>query len=778
MRVLQRTGLILIGLFFMIHTALAQTAFVVKNIEVDGLQGVSRATVLNYLPIKIGQTLQPSDTPKIISALYATGFFSDVSLSQNGDTLVVHVSELPVIASIKVTGNSAITTDEINKVFKELGLQQGQVLDPSILSEVVKSLRSAYDLQGHYNAIVTPDVVSTSHHRVRITINISEGRVALVENIHIIGNHAFDESTLIDSMSLTTWKWDSLFTHHNHYSRDAFNQSVQDLSNYYLDRGYIRFKVDSANAVLSHDRKSVDLVIHVTEGKPYKLASVGFSGTLILPEQTYRQLPAVKDLTIGDVVSRQKIIAASKAITYALGDHGYALANVTAVPAINDQSDTVGIAFNIVPGRKIYIRRIHFTGNTASSDHVLRQSMRQTEGGLSSASNIDESTRQINLLGYFQNVKEHLVPVPGTTNQADLDYSVSEQPSAQATIGAGYGTDGMLLNAGVNENNFLGTGRQVGVNFMRNIYQQNYSVSYNNPYYTADGVQRGFTLYNSKTTPGNLNLTQYTFNSYGGNMTYSIPFSEKNSYQIGFGVQRTVLHPGTPSLQVSRFVQDEGTQFNQFLLSGGLTRNTLNRSFFPTAGTYQNLGIQISTPLSGKPLDYYKATYLIHHYQPITKNWTAFLAGTAGYGGAYGSTKGLPFFTNYYAGGMIGNGEVRGYETNTLGPKDSTGLPIGGNVLLAGTAEILLPSPLSGQSFRSGVFVDAGNVYTTWNSYNTYPSSTVGVRLSNLRYSTGVDVQWKLPVLNAILEVSVAKALNPKPGDLTQVFDFNIGGNF
>jgi len=779
MRVLQRTGLILIGLFFIIHTALAQTAFVVKNIQVDGLQGVSRATVLSYLPVKIGQTLQPSDTPKIISALYATGFFSDVSLSQSGNTLVVHVSELPVISNIKVNGNSAITTDEINKVFKELGLVRGQVLDPSVLSEVIKSLRSAYDLQGHYNAIVTTDVVSTSHHRVNITINISEGRVALVENIHIIGNKDFSESALIDALTLTTWKWDSILTHHNHYSRDAFNQSIQDLSNFYLDRGYIRFKVDSANAVLSHDRKSVDLVIHETEGKQYKLSGIGFSGTLILPEQKYRQLPAVQDLEIGAIVSREKIIAASKAITYALGDEGYALAKVTAVPAVNDQTQKVALTFNIAPGRKVYVRQIHFTGNTASSDTVLRQSMRQTEGGLSSAKNIDESTRQLNLLGYFQNVQERLLPVPGTTNQVDLDYSVSEQPSAQATMGAGYGTDGVVLSAGVNENNFLGTGRQVGVNFTRNIYQQSYSLSYNNPYYTPTGVQRGFNLYNTKTTPGNLNLTQYEFNSYGGNMMYSIPFSEKDSYQIGLGLQRTVLQQGNaPSAQVQSFVQNEGTTFNQFILSGGWTRNGLNRAFFPTQGTYQNIGVQVSTPLSGKPLDYYKVTYLVHNYEPIAKNWTSFLAATAGYGGAYGTTKGLPFFTNYYAGGLVGSGEVRGYQTNTLGPKDSTGLPIGGNVLLAGTAELFLPNPLSGKTFRSGVFVDAGNVYTTWNAYNTYPNSTVGVKLGDLRYSTGVDIQWKLPVLNAILEVALSKALNPKPGDLTEPFSFNIGGNF
>jgi len=780
MRVLRRTSLIFISFLLMImaHAAWAQSAFVVKNIQVDGLNGVSRATVLSYLPVKVGQTLEPSETPKIISALYATGFFSDVSLSQSGSTLVVHVSELPVIASIAVNGNSAITTDEINKVFKDLGLVRGQVLDPAVLSEVVKSLRGAYDLQGHYNAIVTPDVVSASRNRVNITINISEGRVALVKNIHIIGNKDFSESKLIDTLKLTTWKWDSIITHNDHYSHDALNSSLDNLTSYYLDRGYLRFKIDSANAVLSHDRKFIDIIIHVTEGKPFRLTGIAFTGTLILPENTYRKLPEVQAMTPGSVVSKEKIMAASKAVTYALGDKGYAFAKVNIIPAIDDNKQQVSITFNIEPGRKVYVRKIHFKGNTASSDTVLRQSMRQSEGGLSSISKIDESTRQLNLLGYFTNVAENVVPVPGSPNEVDVNYDVTEQPSAQATVGAGYGTDGIVISAGVNEKNFLGTGRQVGINFARNLYQQSYSFSYNNPYYTPTGVQRGFNIYNIKTTPGNLNLSQFQYSNYGGNMTYSIPFSEKDSYQIGFGLQRTVLAPADlSSLQILRFIQTEGKAFNQFILSGGWTRNGLNRAFFPTEGTYQNFGVQVSTPLTGKPLDYYKLTYQVHNYETV-KGFTTFLAGSAGYGGAYGTTRGLPFFTNYYAGGLVGSGEVRGYETNSLGPKDSTGLPIGGNVQLAGTAELFLPGPLSGQSFRTAVFVDAGNVYTTWNAYNTYAASAVGVKLGDLRYSTGVDIQWKLPVLNAILEVAVAKALNPKPGDLTEPFSFNIGGNF
>lgn len=768
----------LLSFFIFTHNAFAADSFVVKDIQVEGLKGLNKATVLNYLPIKVGQTLHSSDTPKMISALYATGFFSDVSLSQSGDTLIVHVSELPVIANIKVEGNSQITSDEINKVLKSLGLVRGQVLDPSVLSQVIKSLRGAYDIQGHYNATVTPNIVPASHNRVNINITISEGRVALVENIHILGNKDFKESKLIDTLKLTSWKWDSIVTHNNHYSSEALGQSLDNLNNFYLDRGYLRFKIDSANAVLSHDRKSVDIIIHITEGKPYKLTEVKFSGKLILPEEDYRKLPEVKNLKLNTFVSKEKIMAASKAVTYALGDKGYAFAKINVIPKIDDAAQQVKLEFNIEPGRKVYVRQVHFVGNTASSDTVLRQSMRQSEGSLSSVSAIDESIRQLNLLGYFQNVKEATVPVPGSPNQVDLNYSVTEQPSAQATVGAGYGTNGIVLNAAINEKNFLGTGKEVGINFSRNLYQQSYSFNYNNPYYTPEGIQRGFSLYNVKTTPGNLNVAQYQFSSYGGNMVYSIPFSAKDSYQIGFGLQRTLLQPGNLySSQIFQFVQTEGTTFNQFMISGGWTRNGYNRSSFPTEGTYQNLNFQISAPFIGTPLDFYKLTYQIHNYESIY-NFTTFLGATVGYGGAYGGTKGLPFFTNYYAGGLGSIGQVRGYQTNTLGPKDSTGLPIGGNALMAGTAALILPEPFSTDTFRTSIFMDAGNVYSTWNVYNTYPSSAVGVNVNALRYSAGIDVQWRLPVLNAILEVAVAKALNPRPGDLTEPFSFNIGGNF
>jgi outer membrane protein insertion porin family len=762
------------------HTAFAANSFIVKNIQVEGLSGLSPQTVMSYLPIKIGQSFDMSETSNIIASLYQTGFFSNVSLSRDGNTLIVNVNERPVIAKVNISGNSAVSTDQITTVMKEMGLQQGQVLDQSVLDQVSKSLQSAYDSQGHYNATVTAIVTPVARNRVNVNIVISEGRVALVEKIRIIGNHAYSEKKLIRTLTLTTPKWDSIITRADHYTKDALDNSLQTLGNFYMDHGYIHFKVNSANAVLTPDRKSIYLIININEGSQYRLAGYNFTGNTILPTTQFTATPMFKALTAGKVFSRQNTMDASKAISILLGNQGYAFADVNIEPTIDEIHKTVFITFHVNPGNRVYVHRVNFAGNTSTSDNVLRTATRQMEGALFSSSAIDESTRQINLLGYFTNVKEDTEPVAGSQNQVDVNYNVSEQPSAQATAGAGYGTDGFVVSAGVNENDFMGTGKQVGVNFSQNIYQRSYSASYNNPYFTPDGVQRGFNIFYTQTDPGALNLAPYSFTSYGANMVYTIPFSPVDDYQLGIGLQRTSLSLGSggSSIQIQQFVQNEGSAFNQLMLTLGWTRNGFDRAYFPTRGILQTAGLQVSAPLAGRPLDFYKLSYQIHGYQPLPEGFIGSVVGSFGYGGAYGSTKGLPFFTNYYAGGMAVQGQVRGYETNTLGPLDSNLQPIGGNTLLSGSLQLILPGFLSSDNYRTSVFVDSGNVYNTWNVYNTYPTNQVGLQLGQLRYSAGVDFQWRLPILNAIIELSYAKALNAKPGDQLEPFSFNIGGNF
>lgn len=753
--------------------AIASDSFVVQGIKVEGAQGISRQTILNYVPIHVGETLDTAKTVEIIRDLYQTGFFENVTLSRQGNILIIDVVGRPVIGSIKVTGNSAITKDQINSVFSNVGLVEGRVFDQSVLDKVTTSLQTEYYSVGKYNAKVTTVVTPEPRNRVAVLITVSEGRVALVQNVQIIGNHAFSESTLRNVVTLTNPRWNSFFTHNDQYTKDKLDASTTALTNYYLDRGYLNFKIDSAQATLAPDRKSVYLIIHVTEGPVYTVKGFDIVGNTILPKS---QLVNMVMFKAGDVFSRQELQDSVKLMSRALGNQGYAFADINTIPDVDNVTKQVFITFDITPGNRIYVRRINFKGNTKTSDDVLRRAMRVQEGGLINVDNVDESTRQLNLLGYLSNIKEQTVPVPGSQNLVDVNYNVTETSSASATAGVGYGTLGWVINAGINQSNFLGTGDSVGINFNTDLYERTYSLTFNNPYFTPNGVSAGFSAYDTQVTPGSVNLPEYFMNNYGFNLVYGIPLTETSSYQLGIGLQHTTLHPGNNVPTVfTAFTKANGTQFNQLLLSAGWSSDTLDRLVFPTSGLNQQAALQVSTPIAGTPLDYYKITYQAHWFRPITDGFIFTAEGGAGYGNGYGPTQALPFFENYYAGGIGFNGAVRGYETNTLGPLDSNGQPVGGNAMLAGSLGLIVPIPLAPDSLRTTIFVDSGNVY---NTHTAYTQKSTGIQLGQLAYSTGVEVDWQVPVVNALVTLSLAKAIDPPKNYQPEFFQFNIGTSF
>lgn len=759
--------------------AVDANAFIVKAIRVQGLQGLSQETVLNYLPVQVGQDFDPSQSTTAIQALYATGLFNDVSLSQQGSTLVVTVSERPIIANVIVTGNKILTKDKLDPVLKSIGLVQGQVFDSAVLERIVHSLQSQYDSMGKYNAIITPTVTPEPRNRVLIKINISEGRSVVVKQIEIIGNHAYSEWRLKNELSLTTPRPWSFLTRNDLYSQDKLSDSMNALQSFYMDRGYLRFKIDSAQATLTPDRKFVYLVVHVTEGPIYTLKGYQLIGNLIVPQC---KLDAVMKLKPGSVFSRQAIHDASTAITNLLGNMGYLFATVNVEPQIDDVTRQVYLTFYVEPGNQIYVRRINFIGNTKTADIALRQTLRQVEGSLASLGNIQESLRQLNLTGYMTSIHDSTVPVPGVPDQVDLNYNVEEAPSASATAGVGYGTLGWVVNAGITQQDFMGTGDSLGVNFSNSLYSTSYSVSFNNPYYTPDGVQRGFSLYYQRTTPGNVGITDFTTDMFGGTVTYSIPISANGDFlQLGYGYQNTLLEVGSdPTTQLQNFINSYGRHFNEILLNFGWSRNGLDRAVFPTRGLYQALSAQLAVPADDDSLEYYKVNYNFTDYIPITDQYIINTRGIIGYGGGYGGTHVLPFFANYYAGGMASNGEVRGFQSNTLGPKDTLpnavpgGAPVpddplGGNELIDGSLNLIFPNPISQDRLRTSAFLDAGNVYS--NKAEVISGTSAGP----IRFSTGVEADWRVPVMNILLEVSLAKVLNAQPGDDTRIFDFNVG---
>ena len=772
MHYLQKTviSLLMAGL---VATNVDAASFIIKNIQIDGLQGISKDTVLSYLPIQTGQRFDSSQSDEIIRNLYKTGFFNNIQVSQQGSALLIKVAERPVVGSLVVTGNKEIPKDKLNTVLQQLGLIQGRIFDLSVLERVKKSLETEYDNMGKYNAIVSTSVTPEANSRVAIKIDISEGLNVQVKDIQIIGNHVFSTRKLTNEMTLSTHHFWSFITRGDQYTRDKLDSSIEALESYYLDHGYYQFKVNSTQATLTPDKKFVYLVFHVTEGPVYTFSNYQLTGNLVLPETKLRDLIQLKS---GSVFSRQAIRDASEAITRALGNMGYAFANVNAVPEVNEKTKQISLTFYVDPGNRVYIHRINMNGNIKTRDEVLRRVMHQMEGSVVVTDDIKEAERQLNLTGFFDKVDVETAPVPGAPDQVDINYKVKEAPSAQAMAGIGYGTDGLVVNAALNQPNFLGTGNSLGLNFNNSTFSTLYSINYNNPYYTLDGVSRGFTLYAQRTTPNRVNISYYATDSYGIGVNYGIPLSAKgDTLQLGATYQRILIHLGSQaSTQVNNFVEKNGNNFNQVLLNLGWMRNGLDKAFFPTKGLYQDAGIQFGLPggAGDSSLEYFKLNYDIKYYHPITESFILTASGGLGYGNGIGSTKGLPFFANYFAGGIGYAGQVRGYAANSIGPQDSNGNALGGNIMTAGSVGIIFPNFISPDRLRTTAFVDAGNVRST------QAKALSGNAAGPLRYSTGLAIDWRVPVLNVIMNVSLAKALNSQPGDQTEFFQFNLGTSF
>jgi len=746
---------------------LAADGFIVRGIKVTGLQRVSTGTVLNYIPVQVGEEIGPESTGQIIRTLYDTGFFQSVSLERQGNILIVNVVERATIGMINVVGNKEIPSDKMKAFLKEMGLVKGRVFQKSALERMEKELKQAYTSRGKYNSRIESRISSLTDNRVAITITISEGRVSRIKRIKIIGNHDFSRSVLLPEFALSTSNIFTYFTKKDQYSKSGMDASLEALRSYYLDRGYLKFTIVSSQVLLSPDRKDVFINIHVDEGPQYRFAGYGLAGNTILPKEKIESLVQVRK---GDVFSRKKVTESISAIGLALGDIGYGFPAIKAEPQVNEKDKTVFITFVIEPGRHVYVRRINFHGNTKTSDYVLRSVIRQDEGGLLSLHNIKESERQLRLLGYLKNVDVKTTPVTGANNQVDLDVQVEEAPSAEASASVGYGTNGYQLNASVNQHNFMGTGRSMGASFTASKWGQDYSVNYYNPFYTDSGVGRGINLYFARVDPRNLNVSTYSSNRFGGDVNYNFPLGESSGFQLGYGYQDVDIKSVGLVVPIQNFVQLYGTHFQEIRLSTGWSRNSYDQFPYPTRGINQQIAAIVALPATSNSLSYYKGSYQARLYNPLGRGWIISLQGFVGYGNNFANT-GLPFFENYYSGGTAQPGQVRGYDSYSLGPLDNYHNSLGGNLLVNGSAGLILPYPLSRDNVRTTLFADAGNVF----AYNTLPALT-GIDAGPIRYSAGISVEWRSPF--GPLAFSVAKALNRQPLDQTQYFQFALSSGF
>lgn len=748
-------------------------SFVVQNIQIKGLQRITDKTVRSYLPIHEGDYLNDTISEKIIEHLYQTGLFEDVQISHQGQSLILSVIERSTISRIQITGNKQIKKEDIQKLLTDAGVKVGSVYDRSAINMVQQSLQNQYNQMSYFNAKVDVSAQAIGNDTVALKIAITENSPAKIRKIEIIGNHAFSTFRLLRQLSITTPKLWTFITKTDQYSEQKLDASKEALQDFYMNHGYLRFKINSAEATLTPDQKNVQVVFNITEGDQYHFSGFKFSGRLILPED---QLKKQVKFRAGDLFSKRVLQESNEGLGTVLGDQGYAFAQIEPVPVIDDQKKQVFINFIVSPGKQVYVRRIQFAGNTVTADYVLRHAVQQMEGGLISVSKVKESIRQLNLLGYFKNVQVKSTPVSGTNNQVDLDYLVEETNAGTASVNFGYSTlTKFEIGAGINQPNFMGTGRTVGLNFSRNSYLSSYALNYFNPFFTATGIGFGASFTYQKTRPTALNISNYTMDNYGATFYYTIPLSLNDNMQLGYGFNRIHLganfDPSTGSVsptEVQDFINRYGSDFEQVILDANWTHNSQDKAIFPTEGLLTSLGGDVAVPAFGNSVKYYKLSSRFNYLLPLERKheWIISMSGGVAYGSGYDGQAGLPFFANYYAGGLS-QGEVLGYESASLGPRDSNGQPIGGNFLVHGRAALIFPNYIS-DSIRTSVFMDAGNVYQTNHYLKNFDSEGSGP----MRYSAGVGLTFRLPM--GPITISLAQPVHMQARDNRQIFQFTM----
>lgn len=750
---------VLLPLFLILATsAAAIEPFVIKDIRVEGIQRTEAGTIFSYLPVKVGDTMTDERSAQSIRALFATGFFRDVSLERDGDVLVVAVQERPSIAQIVFSNMQEFDKDQILTGMRQVGIAEGRILDRSMLDRAEQEMKRQYLGRGYYAVAISTTVTPLERNLVAINFNVDEGQIAKIRQISIIGASAFTESALLGQFVLRTPGLMTWFSKHDQYSRQKLSADLETLRSFYLDQGYLEFAIDSTQVSITPDKQDIYITISITEGQKYTVSEVKVAGEMLVPEEEVRQLVQLKP---GDVFSRARLTESTKLISDRLGNEGYAFANVNAVPALDKEKRLVAFTFFIDPGRRVYVRRINVTGNERSRDEVVRREFRQIEGGWYSGEKITLSRQRVDRLGYFTEVNLETPAVPGTTDQVDINIAVVEKPTGMLLFGAGFGSDeGLILSGSISQQNIFGSGRHLALSINTSKINTTYSLSYTNPYYTPDGVSQGFDIYFKDLDPSANDLAQYQTKTAGGQIRFGVPVTERDVINYGIGYDDTTIttFPTSPQRYVD-YVAVFGPQNSNVFLTAGWFRDGRDSLIYPTKGTMQRASAELGTPAGD--LEYVKLTYQYQRYFPVTRYTSFLLNGEVGYGEGY-NDKPLPFFKNFYIGGV---GSVRGFKSFTIGPKDVNGDPQGGPHKVQANAEFLFPFPglQNDRSVRMSAFVDSGSVGNS-------------IDFDLLRVSAGLGLLWISPI--GPLKISFAVPIRHQPDDRLQKFQFTVGGLF
>ena len=743
--------------------ALAFDSFVIKDIRVEGVQRTEAGTVFTYMPVKVGERIDDEKAAQAIKALYATGFYQDVRLERDGEVLIVSVQERPAISAIEIEGAKEFTKDNLKDGLKQAGIQENKIYDKSLLDRAEKELKRQYTSRGFYGAVVKTTVTPLERNRVSLRFDIEEGNVTKIADINIIGAKDFSEKEVLRNMKLTTPGWFTWFTKNDQYSKQQLTADLEAVRSFYLNRGYLEFNIDSTQVSITPDREKIYITIAITEGPVYRMGEIKLSGDLIVKESELLPLLQVKK---GDVFSREKVIDTTKKIGDRLGNEGYSFANVNPVPDLDREKHVAGFTFFVDPGKRVYVRRLNIVGNQKTQDEVIRRELRQMESGWYSLEKIARSKERLQRTGYFSDVNIETPAVSGTSDQVDVNVTVTERNTGTLNFGLGYSAaEKLTVQASVSQANIIGTGNMMAFQINSGSVNKVYSWSYLNPYWTADGISRGFDLFRRDVDTSSLSIAAYHTYSTGAGVRFGIPVSEYDSVNLGFTAERTKLQvdPSSPPRYLD-FIQEFGETTNTFRINTSFARDSRDSLTWPTRGWLNEIGMEVGIPPGD--LTYYRITYqsqLFYTNERYAPWLTFMLNGELGYAAGYRGHP-LPFFKNFYAGGT---GSVRGFETATLGPRDLNGDVLGGNRRVVFNWETLFPLPgYKEKNVRLATFLDAGNVW----------GEDERVRWQDLRASVGIAISWDSPV--GPLRFSFAQPIKQRPEDHIERFQFQLGKIF
>lgn len=783
--------------------------FLVSDIRIIGLQRVSTGSIFNVIPISVGDNIDQRKSADITRSLFATEQFDDIQIAKDGNTLIIIVQERPSISAIDISGNKALKTEQLLESLDGVGIKEGEVYKRSTVEKVKSELVRSYASNGRYGAGVDIEEIKKPRNRIELNIEVDEGKSATIESINIIGNELFSNEDLLDGFELSSGSIFSFLSNDNAYSREKLKGDIESLESFYLNRGYLKFSIESSEISLSKDKKSIFINFNIFEGEQYTINDVEVVGDLPFEDEVYEEITnSLKD----KIYSQAQITGIEEFFTNVLGNQGYAFAEVSGNPVIDDDSQEVKITFSVMPGKRTYTRKILFTGNNLTQDYVLRREMRQFEGAWSSDNSIESGKVRLERLGYFKEVNVETVPVIGTDDQIDVIYSVEEENTGSIGGNLGYSDFGLMVGFNLQEQNFLGTGNTVAVGINKNVYSEQYNLSFLDPFATKDGVSLGYNAYFRETDYGEYNVANYLTNSNGIGIQYGWPISDTQRLNLSLTYDKTDISVGTqPAREIWDFVNAEGNVYETLNLQTQWQRVTLNRGMYPTDGA--STAVSISATVPGSDLNYYRINLRQKFYQPLGRGLVFGFNGEIGYLSTFGDTTETPFFQNFFAGGPR---SLRGFESNTLGPRsteapcyefnyaegicpnlidtDGDEIPdepyynpyanseynkrvsIGGNVKVEGSLQLIFRLPFieDQRSMRSAFFFDFGNVFS--DNCKEYQFNCYKPSIDDLRYSYGVGITFVTGF--GPMSFAISKPTNAGQYEETKQFQFTVGNVF